>query len=160
PYLEQKGEAGGQSSFYRDTFDSTHGNRDFGNFLATGARGNVMLDDRGPGCVYRIWMTDLQKGFPHDGVKIYLDGAAKPAIDLTIAHMLPGRYAPFLAPLVRGPSWSSGGYTSYVPLCYHSSIEITTNMDRYYNIGYVNYAPNASVHTWTPAQSTAEAAMQ
>ena len=134
--------AGGQSSFDRDTFDQTHGNYDFGHFLSTSKFGNVMLDQKGPGCVYRIWMTSLQSFFPNQWIKIYFDGAAKPAINMTIGQIFAGTNAPFLAPLVEGPASSSGGYTSYVPLCYHRSIEIITNMDRYYDIGYVTYAPN------------------
>ena len=33
--------------------DQTHGNYDFGHFLATSKFGNVMLNQKGPGCVYR-----------------------------------------------------------------------------------------------------------
>lgn len=154
PVLEPTAMAGGQSSFDRDTFDQTHGNYDFGHFLSTSKFGNVMLDQKGPGCVYRIWMTSLQSYFPNQWIRIYFDGAAKPAINMTIGQMFAGTNAPFLAPLVAGPANSSGGYTSYVPLCYHRSIEIVTNMDRYYDIGYVSYAPNANVKTWSPAQDT------
>jgi Protein of unknown function (DUF2961) len=155
PVLEPTAMAGGTSSFDRDTFDQTHGNYDFGHFLSTSKKfGNVMLDQKGPGCVYRIWMTSLQSFFPNEWIKIYFDGAAKPAINMTIGQIFAGTNAPFLAPLVQGPAGSSGGYTSYVPLCYHRSIEIVTNMDRYYDIGYVSYAPNANVTTWTPSQDT------
>jgi hypothetical protein len=154
PVLEPTAMAGGQSSFDRDTFDQTHGNYDFGHFLSTSKFGNVMLNQKGPGCVYRIWMTSLQSFFPNQWIKIYFDGAAKPAINMTIGQIFAGTSAPFLAPLVAGPASSSGGYTSYVPLCYHRSIEIVTNMDRYYDIGYVTYAPNSNVQTWSPAQDT------
>ncbi len=155
PVLDPTALAGGQSSFDRDTFDSSHGNRDFGRFLGSGPRGNVMLSQQGPGCVYRIWLTSLQAVFPGEWMKVYFDGASKPAIDLTMSQIFAGTNAPFLAPLVQNQSGSSGGYTSYVPLCYRRSIEITTNMDRYYNIGYVTYAPNADVKTWRPGTSLA-----
>lgn len=154
PFLEPGVLAGGQSSFDRNTGDSSHGNRDLDNFLATGPGGNVMLDQRGPGCVYRIWMTSLQSVFPSDWVKIYFDGSSAPAIDVTVAQMFSGTVAPFLAPLVANSQQSSGGYVSYVPLCYRSSIKIVTNMDRYYNIGYLTYPPGSDVTTWTPAQNT------
>jgi hypothetical protein len=154
PVLEPTAMAGGQSSFDRDTFDQTHGNYDFGHFLSTSKSGNVMLDQKGPGCVYRIWMTSLQSFFPNQWIKIYFDGSSKPAISMTIGQIFAGTHAPFLAPLVEGPAGSSGGYTSYVPLCYHRSIQIVTNMDRYYDIGYVTYAPNANVKTWSPSEDT------
>lgn len=90
PYLQPATMAGGQSSFDRDTYDSSHGNHDLGNFLATGPAGNVMLDQQGPGCVYRIWMTSKQAAFPGDWIKIYFDGSSQPAIDMTMAHGLRG----------------------------------------------------------------------
>lgn len=155
PVLDPTAEAGGQSSFDRDTFDASHGNRDFGRFLGSGPRGNVMLSQQGPGCVYRIWLTSLQTVFPSEWIKIYFDGASKPSIDLTISQIFAGTNAPFLSPLVQDQSGSSGGYVSYVPICYHQSIEITTNTNRYYNIGYVSYAPNADVKTWRPGTSLA-----
>jgi hypothetical protein len=155
PFLEPTVLAGGQSSFDRNTGDASHGNQDLNNFLASGPGGNVMLDQRGPGCVYRIWMTSLEAAFPAEWVKIYFDGSRVPAIDVTMAQMFSGTHAPFLAPLVDNILSSSGGYVSYVPLCYRSSIKIVTNMDRYYNIGYLTYPPGSDVTTWTPAQNTA-----
>lgn len=156
PYLAPTVEAGEQSSFNRDDLDPQHAHDDFNNFLATGPRGNVMLDQRGPGCVYRIFMASLQSFFPSEWVKVYFDGSPKPAIDMSISQMFSGGNAPFLTPLVQDDQNSSGGYVSYVPLCYHKAIEITTNFDRYYDIGYESYAPNANVKTWSPSDSMAQ----
>lgn len=156
PYLTPAVVAGEQSSFDRDDLDPWHAKADFDNFLAKGSRGNVMLDQRGPGCVYRIFMASLQSFFPSEWVKIYFDGNPKPAIDMTVSQMFSGANAPFLAPLVENYRNSSGGYVSYVPLCYHKAIEITTNFDRYYDIGYESYPPNADVKTWSPSDSTAQ----
>ena len=147
--------AGGVSSFDRDTFDATHGNHDLGNFLSTGPDGNVMLDQAGPGCVYRIWMTSQQAAFPGQWIKVYFNGSATPAIDMSIGQMFAGTNAPFLAPLVAGDLQSSGGYVSYVPLCYRTSVKITTSMNRYYNIGYETFPPGTPITTWSPGQSTA-----
>lgn len=156
PYLDPGVVAGEQSSFDRDDLDPVHAHNDFNHFLATGPRGNVMLDQRGPGCVYRIFMTSLQKYFPSDWVKIYFDGSQRPAIDMPVRRMFSGSDAPFLAPLVQDAQHSSGGYVSYVPLCYRKAIEITTNFDRYYDIGYESYPPNADIKTWSPGDSTAQ----
>jgi hypothetical protein len=155
PYLEPTAVAGGQSSFNRDQRTVWDRESDFDHFLGTGPRGNVMLDQHGPGCVYRIDMTSLQKSFPNDWVRFYFDGSSKPAIDMSVRRMFSGVNAPFLSPLVENNLHSSGAYVSYVPLCYRRSIEITTNMDRYYDIGYVTYPPNANIGTWTPRASTA-----
>ncbi|HVB41927.1 MAG TPA: glycoside hydrolase family 172 protein [Streptosporangiaceae bacterium] len=154
PYLQPTTVAGGQSSFDRDTYDGSHGNQDFGHFLATGRAGNVMLNQQGPGCVYRLWVSSLQTFFPDNWIKIYFDGSSKPSIDMTMAQMFAGTNAPFLSPLVDNNQTSSGGYVSYVPLCYHTSIKIVTNMDRYYNIGYVTYPPGSNVKTWSPLTDT------
>lgn len=155
PYLVPTTVAGGQSSFDRNDLDPWHAKADFDNFLSAGPRGNVMLDQRGPGCVYRIFMSSLQTFFPGKWVKIYFDGQSKPAIDLTMRQMFSGSNAPFLTPLVADYRHSSGGYVSYVPLCYHKAIEITTNFDRYYDIGYENYPPNADIKTWSPSDGVA-----
>jgi hypothetical protein len=155
PYLEPTAMAGGQSSFDRDQRTEWDRKADFGHFLATGRRGNVMLEQQGPGCVYRIFLSSLQRFFPSDWVRIYFDGRPKPTINITIRQMFSGSTAPFLSPLVRDEHQSSGGYVSYVPLCYRRSIEITTNSDRYYDIGYLTYPSNADIKTWTPSQSTA-----
>lgn len=155
PYLEPTVTGGGQSSFDRNTADRWHGNRDLNNFLARGPRGNVMLDQQGPGCVYRIWVTSKRSAFASEWIKVYFDGSATPAIDMTMAQIFSGTNAPFLAPIVQSAAGSSGGYVSYLPLCYHSSILITTNMTRYYNIGYVSYPAGTAIRTWTPGQGTA-----
>ncbi|HWF80862.1 MAG TPA: glycoside hydrolase family 172 protein [Streptosporangiaceae bacterium] len=156
PYLDPNIMPGEQSSFARNDLDPQHAHDDFDNFLATGRRGNVMLDQRGPGCVYRIYIASLQRQFPNDWVKIYFDGSSKPAIDVSMSQMFSGSDAPFLAPLAQKNLQSSGGYVSYVPLCYRKAIEITTNFDRYYDIGYESYPPNADIKTWSPADSTAQ----
>jgi hypothetical protein len=155
PYLQPGTAAGGVSSFDRDTGDASHGNHDLNNFLHKGPDGNVMLDQEGPGCVYRIWMTSQQAAFPDQWIKIYFNGSRTPAIDMTIGQMFAGTNAPFLAPLVQDHVQSSGGYVSYVPLCYRSSVLIMTSMTRYYNIGYETFPPGTAVTTWGPGQSTA-----
>jgi hypothetical protein len=155
PFLQPGTMAGGVSSFDRNTFDATHGNHDLGNFLATSPEGNVMMDQVGPGCVYRIWLTSKQAAFPDQGIKVFFNGSSTPAIDMTIGQVFAGTNAPFLAPLVASNLESSGGYVSYVPLCYSKSIKITTSMNRYYDIGYETFPPGTQVVTWSPSQSTA-----
>ena len=155
PFLQPEETAGGASSFDRNTGDATHGNHDLDNFLHKGPDGNVMLDQEGPGCVYRIWMTSQQAAFPDQWIKIYFNGSRTPAIDMTIGQMFAGKNAPFLAPLVQNNLQSSGGYVSCVPLCYQSSILIKTSMTRYFNIGYETFPPKTAIRTWGPGQSTA-----
>ncbi len=154
PFLQPQMMAGGVSSFDRDTYDAWHGNHDLDNFLSTDPDGNVMLDQAGAGCVYRIWMTSQQAAFPDQWIKVYFNGSTTPAIDMTIGQIFAGTNAPFLAPLVADATQSSGGYVSYVPLCYSRSIRIVTSMTRYYNIGYETFPPGTAITTWSPGQST------
>src|SRR6185437_5176908 len=47
-------------SRHSSSYDRTGGNVDYGGSLGTDALGDlVLLDARGPGCVYRLWMTNF-----------------------------------------------------------------------------------------------------
>ena len=52
-----------------------------------------MLDQEGPGCVYRIWMTSKQAAFPDQWIKVFFNGSATPAIDMTIGQVFAGTNA-------------------------------------------------------------------
>ncbi|MEO6891598.1 MAG: glycoside hydrolase family 172 protein [Ktedonobacteraceae bacterium] len=150
PYLKLDTMAGGQSSF-----DRSGGNGDSGNFLYTDSNGdNVMLDLKGPGTVYRLWVT----GFASNAtIKVYFDGSTTPQINMLLSHLFDGSTPPFLPPLVATNAASSGGFVSYVPLPFHSSIKVTTNGSFYYNIGYHMYSPDTNITTWSSSQDPSAA---
>ncbi len=54
----------------------------------------VMAEMEGPGCIWRIWSARAEQGH----VKIYLDGAAEPAVDLPFVAYFRGDTAPFNYP--------------------------------------------------------------
>ncbi len=88
----------------------------------------VVFDERGPGALTRIWLTT---GYgtstcidPQTRVRFYLDDAAVAALDVPLAALFDGSTPPFTAPLVADRSASSGGYVSYVPIAYGSSLRI------------------------------------
>ena len=88
----------------------------------------VVFDERGPGALTRIWLTT---GYgtstcidPQTRVRFYLDDAAVAALDVPLADLFDGSTPPFTAPLVADRSASSGGYVSYVPIAYGSSLRI------------------------------------
>ena len=147
--------AAGQSSFERDTHGTSSGNADRDNFLYVTGAEKVMLDQRGPGVVYRIWVTGFDPATAW--LRVYFDGAAVPRINLLMRELFSGTRAPFLSPLVADDTRSSGGFTCYLPLPYQRSIRVTTNMSGYYNIGYHTYSPDTSVVTWTGAENSAAA---
>ena len=88
----------------------------------------VVLDERGPGALTRFWLTT---GFgtstcidPAIRVRLYLDGAAMPTLDLPLAALFDGSTPPFTAPLALDRLQSSGGYVSHVPIAYAQSLRV------------------------------------
>ncbi|MBM3128617.1 MAG: DUF2961 domain-containing protein [Chloroflexi bacterium] len=152
PYLRKNILAGGQSSY-----DRTGGNRDFSNYLATDANGDVVLCDlKGPGTIYRVWVT----GFNRDAarIKFYFDGETTPRVDMLMNTLFAGETAPFLSPLVDDDGVSSGGYYCYLPMSFQRGVKITANGTRgtnfYYNVNYHLYTPDTIVRTWTGAEDS------
>ena len=121
------------------SYDRTGGNTDFGgNFLFIDSDTNeaVMLDETGPGCVYRIWMTE---SFGEDShIRIRVDGRL--IVDKYIQDFFSGKQPPFLYPLTGNDMVSSGGYYSYIPIVYHKSCRISltnyADASNFYNITY------------------------
>ena len=113
-----------------------------------------MLDQSGPGTVYRIWVTLFD---PTSWLRVYFDGEVSPRINILMRDLFSGTRAPFLSPLVADNTRSSGGYTCYLPLPYQRSIRITTNMSGYYNIGYHTFSPDTTVSTWTGTEDSSAA---
>ena len=88
----------------------------------------VVLDERGPGALTRFWLTT---GFgastcidPAIRVRLYLDGAAMPTLDLPLAALFDGSTPPFTPPLALDRLQSSGGYVSHVPIAYAQSLRV------------------------------------
>jgi len=54
----------------------------------------LLAEMAGPGCIWRIWSAAPGPGH----VKIYLDGAAEPAVDLPFTGYFNHQYAPFTYP--------------------------------------------------------------
>jgi hypothetical protein len=134
-------------SRHASSYDRTFNNVDYGNALGTDSAGDwVLMDARGPGCVYRIWFTGFS---PRTAIHIYLDDEPTSRIDMPLATFFGGGSAPFTAPLVFDATVSSGGYVSYVPLPYAKGIRITATPDLYYyNIDYQDLPSDSVVTTW------------
>jgi hypothetical protein len=134
-------------SRHASSYDRTFNNVDYGNALGTDSVGDwVLMDARGPGCVYRIWFT----GFSAlTAIHVYFDDEATARIDMPLATFFGGGSAPFTAPLVFDDTASSGGFVSYLPLSYAKSIRITATPDLYYyNIDYHDLPADSVVPTW------------
>jgi hypothetical protein len=114
----------------------------------------VMAEMEGPGCIWRIWSAKADAGH----VKIYLDGAAEPAVDLPFAGYFDGKTAPFVYPsLVH---MTARGINNYVPIPYQKSCKVVAEKGwgRYFHFGYETFPKGTSVPTFKMALSAEETA--
>jgi hypothetical protein len=89
----------------------------------------VVFEETGPGALTRIWMT-MGNGAsepldPDIRIRIYVDDAPAPVVDLPLPELFAGREPPFLPPLALDRLQSGGGNVSYVPIPYRSGCRVT-----------------------------------
>ncbi len=145
-------------SRHASSYDRTGGNMDWGdNALGVDPAGDqILLDARGPGCLYRIWFTNF---VDTDEIHFYFDDEPTPRIDMPMAALFGGQNAPFTAPLVGNDKVSSGGFFSYVPLPFARSLRITgtTGSSYYYNFDFHSLPPDTAVTSWTGTEDLSTA---
>ncbi|HWQ91108.1 MAG TPA: glycoside hydrolase family 172 protein, partial [Clostridia bacterium] len=111
----------------------------------------VLAEMEGPGCIYRIWSATPQNGH----VRIYLDGANEPAVDLPFTGYFDGKNAPFTRPsLVHTVA---RGWNNYTPIPYQKSCKIVADegWGLYYQFNYITFPKGTKVPTFK-RQLTAE----
>jgi hypothetical protein len=112
----------------------------------------VLAEMTGPGCIFRIWSAAPKEGH----VRIYLDGAAKPAVDLPFVGYFDRKNAPFTrSALVHTVA---RGWNNYTPIPYAKSCKIVADKDwgAYYQFVYTTFAPGTQVPTFKRALTAAE----
>ncbi len=104
-----------------------------------------MMDAQGPGAVVRIWSAN-----PKGTLRVYLDGAATPAVEAKMEDLLGGTWA--VGPVTLGPPLAgmrSKGWNLYLPIPYAQRCRITSDSDGfYYQINYRTYAAGTPVTTF------------
>lgn len=113
----------------------------------------VLAEINGAGCIWRIWAATVGEGH----VRIYLDGAAVPAIDLPFAGYFNRQHEPFTrASLVY--KTTAQGYNSYTPIPFQRSCRIVADRGwgKYYHFNYTLFAPGTTVPTFTRRLAAAE----
>ena len=106
----------------------------------------VLMDADGPGVIVRFWSANANEG---GIVRVYIDGAEKPAVEMPLTDMLDGRAAPFIKPLAVS---LSKGWSSYLPIPYARHCKVTVSkFDIYYQINYRSYASGTIVESYSPA---------
>jgi len=111
----------------------------------------VMAEMKGPGCIWRIWSAAPEKGH----VKIYLDGAAEPAVDLPFADYFDGKHAPFNYPRLSYNLSQQGcsGQNLYLPIPYQKSCKVVAEKGwgNYYHFTYDTFPKGTKVPTFSTA---------
>lgn len=89
----------------------------------------VIFETEGAGAVTRIWMTQ------GDGISVNLDqnirlrvridGASEPVVDLPLTDFFGGEVAPFLEPMVLDRDRSGGGNVSHVPMPFRTGCRVS-----------------------------------
>ena len=129
------------------SWDRAGGNNDA--FYGRRRKGEVytVADLKGPGVIRRFYTAR-----PGGHLRIFLDDAATPAVDMKCEEFFSGRHAPFLRPAV-GPM--GGSYSSYFPIPYAKAarIEITALRPAqepwgvYYQVTYETLPAGSRVET-------------
>ncbi len=115
----------------------------------------VFAEMQGPGVIWRIWSAMANKGH----VKIYLDGAAEPAVDLPFIGYFNRENEPFTHPALV--HMTARGQNCYVPIPYQKSCKIVGEGDwgRYFHFTYTTYPKGTILPTFkrdlSPAESKA-----
>ena len=102
-----------------------------------------MLDQSGPGTVYRIWVTLFD---PTSWLWVYFDGEVYTADQPVDAGPVLRDAGTVPVPAGRRQHPLQRRVHLFLPLAYQRSIRITTNMSGYYNIGYTPSAPHHGQH--------------
>jgi D-arabinan exo alpha-(1,3)/(1,5)-arabinofuranosidase (non-reducing end) len=115
-----------------------------------GATEWVMMDAEGPGAIVRIWSANpIDAGL----IRIYIDGATEPAIEMPLTTLLGGD-APFAPKPIAGER--SRGWNCYLPIPYAKHCKVTASKPGfYYQINYRTYEPGTEVQSFSMALAEA-----
>lgn len=114
----------------------------------------VLAEMDGPGVIWRIWSARADAGH----VRIFLDGAETPAVDLPFRNYFNGKELPF-----RGEALChilARGWNCYVPIPFQKSCKITADKGwgAYYHFTYTTYPKDTVVPTFKLPLSAEELA--
>jgi len=108
---------------------------------------HVLAEMEGPGVIWRIWSANPRGGH----VRIYLDGAAEPALDLPFGDYFTGKEPPLEGEALCYTS--AAGRNCCVPIPYQRACKIVADPDwgAYYHFTYTTFPKGTVVPTFTRA---------
>jgi hypothetical protein len=112
----------------------------------------VLAEMQGPGVIWRIWSATPKTGH----VRIYLDGAAEPAVDLPFVGYFDGKNPPFNRPALVHTV--ARGWNNYTPIPYQKSCKIVADngWGDYYQFVYTTFPAGTTVPTFKRELSAKE----
>ena len=115
---------------------------------------SVFAEMEGPGVIWRIWSATAGQGH----VKIYLDGAAEPAVDLPFRAYFDGTEAPFTGKALCHTV--ANGKNCYVPIPFQKSCKIVAEKGwgTYYHFTYTIFPKDTVLPTFTRKLTSEETA--
>jgi hypothetical protein len=152
--LPVEGEACGQASSWdrKSRYDEGTGkyvdwfaNGDGGGFIREENGLQVLAEMDGPGCIWRIWSATPEKG----RVRIYLDGAAEPAVDLPFAdYFQSGGLVGFPALIYKT---AANGFNLRIPIPYRVSCKIVAEpgWGKYFQFTHTTFPKGTVVPTFS-----------
>lgn len=117
-------------------YENWNANRDGDGYIRMEDGHQVVFEAEGPGCIWRIWSA--WPGMGH--VKIFLDGAPEPVMDLPFLHLFGGvGLLDYNLPCLSMKL--SRGHNRYIPIPYNRSCRILMEPDwgRFYHITYSTF---------------------
>ena len=119
-------------------------NGDGGGFIRREGEQIVMAEMDGPGCIWRTWSAEANAGH----VRIFLDGAAEPAVDLPFKDYFSGKAEPFTRPALVHDA--SSGKNAYIPIPYQKSCKVVADKGwgNYYHFTYSTFPKGTKVPTF------------
>jgi hypothetical protein len=104
----------------------------------------VFAEMTGPGCIWRIWSAAPKEGH----VRIYLDGASEPVVDLPFVGYFDHKHAPFTRSAIVHTV--SMGWNNYTPIPYQKSCKIVADpgWGAYYHFDYETFPKGTQVPTF------------
>ena len=122
----------------------------------------VIFDSRGPGIVYRIWMTGadgLFHGVLGGDIAFELDDEPAPRLTLSLQDLFSGTQPPFIAPLAGNLVVSSGGFYSLVPIPFAQRLRISTShVPNWLHVTAARLPLDTAISSFDPAVDTTETA--
>jgi hypothetical protein len=149
PYLTKQFSSYDHASTTPDNKETWFANGDCGVYLRVeereGRKEWVMADMQGPGAIVRLWSAN-----PAGTIRIYLDGAEKPALEAAHTDLLSGKFPNLPSPI---GSLVGMGWNLYLPIPYAKSCKVTCDKDgQYYQVNYRTYPAGTEVKSFTLEQ--------